>query len=86
MDGSGCLFRSLFSEALLAGSPSAVRCLPLPYQILSIRFYRKWSQIQRGWLASDHEFSDECWVERYNFSDRRHGFSVDNQPSVTDSA
>jgi hypothetical protein len=59
---------------------------PMPYRILSIRLYRKRSQIQRGWLASDHKFSDECWAERHNFSDRRYGFSVDDQPSVTDSA
>ena len=86
MDGSGCLFRSVFSEALLAGSRSAVRCIPLSYQSLSIRLYRKGSQIQRGWLASDHKFSDECWAERHNFSDRRYEFSVDDQLGVTDSA
>jgi hypothetical protein len=57
-----------------------------PIGSLSIRFYRNWSQIQRGWLASNHKFSDECWTERHNFSDRRYGFSVDDQLSVTDSA
>ena len=67
-----------FSESVLAPL--------LPYQDLSISYYRKEFQIQRGYSGVRHEFSVKTVPQRFDFSDERCKFSVDDFSSATDSA